>query len=246
VLFKRFFSALFFSPDEFSLETFRKVFDVYGIDLNPVGSVAEMDRLIPGRRFDLAVCDFDVPGISQLAFLQPSAKWGGVVMGLGHAAQARNLAAKRVHVILHRPLHSGLVARSLRAVYSTMARHRLINYRHKVELNLLAGTVIHHGMRQALKNATVCDLSQTGLCLRVPEPLPLGAHLSARLPLPGSEEVVAFNGKIVWSNGAGRTGIQFQGLSPLERAKLQQGLDAKLGDVFGPSWSGMKTPSEAA
>lgn len=225
---RKLFSALFLSNHRCASEGIRKLFETYGVELHCAQTAAEIDRWVRGRRVDLVLCDYDAAGATDLACLQPSTTWRGISMVIVGAQQARNLGDRRIHFTLAKPLSLDVVGRSLRASYTTMARHRFAAYRHSLALKPLAGTLEYRGKQRPLASTSIANLSQTGLCLAGPEPLPQGGAVSINFSLPDTDEILNVLGTIVWSDTSGKSGVSFRGISAEQEKRLQQSLKPRL------------------
>ena len=222
------FSALFLSNYRCASEGIRKLFGTYGIELHCAQSAADADQWVRGRRLDLVLCDYDAPGVSDLACLQPNTKWRGISMVIVGSQHARDLRSKRVHCTLAKPLSLDVLGRGLRASYTTMARHRFAAYRHSLALKPLAGTLEYRGRQRPLAYTSIANLSQTGLCLAGPEPLPQGGTVNVNFSLPDTDEILNVLGTIIWSDTSGRSGVRFRAISAEQERRLQQSLKARL------------------
>jgi PilZ domain-containing protein len=227
VALKNVFSALLLSKDGCSLYVAGKVFGEYGVELNTALSAREFEEKIRSRRLDLAVVDGDDPEAGRVTCLGPSSRWNGISILL-RGNRRMTVDGQRIHLIVPKPLRADLFSRGIKAVYSAMARHRLLTYRHPVTLRLLYARLLHHGKQRPVERATVLNLSQTGLCVSAPFSLPKGALVSANLPLPESADSVNISGTIMWSDASGRAGVQFHQLSTFERRKLEETLNRRL------------------
>lgn len=225
---RKIFSALFLSNYRCASEGIRKLFDAYGVDLLCAQTAADADQWVRGRRLDLVLCDYDAPGASDLACLQPNTKWRGISMVIVGAQHTHDLRGRRIHFTLSKPLSLDVVGRSLRASYTTMARHRLAAYRHSLALKPLAGTLEYRGRQRPLTYTSIANLSQTGLCLAGPEPLPQGGTVSVNFSLPDTDEVLNVLGTIIWSDTSGKSGVSFRRISAEQEKRLQQSLKARL------------------
>lgn len=218
------FSALLLSQDSLPLEGIRKIFSEYGIELHSAAGPAEVDAWVRRRPLDLVLCDYDAPGAPELECLQPNTHWKGISMVVLRCAAAQQARGKRIHLTLGKPLSADVLARGLKAAYTSMARNRALAYRHTVALRPLAGTVLHHGWQKPLGRAVIANLSQTGLCLAGSEPLPQGGVVSVNFPLPDTDEQVHVLGKVIWSDPTGRSGVQFSGLTSSQVKQLEDRL----------------------
>jgi CheY-like chemotaxis protein len=230
------FSSLLLAKDGCALYVVRKVFEAYGVELATVTTARELDEQLRRNRVDLVVVDYDVPGAGQVACLDPSIRWNGFVIAL-HGAQSMTMRGKRIHLVVPKPLTVDLMSRGMKALYTTMARHKLLTYRHPVTLKMLFPSMVYHGVQRPVERATVVNLSQTGLCFAAASTLPPGAIVSANLPLPESRISVNISGTIMWSDASGRAGLQFGQLSTFERKKLQDHLNSQL------PWRLLATPA---
>ena len=73
--------------------------------------------------------------------------------------------------------------------------------------------------------ASTRDLGSGGLYLNTQAELPQGAILLLRIPF-GQRQIVV-NAEVVYNNPGRGVGLQFQGLSPEDKALLQAGLAAE-------------------
>lgn len=223
---KNVFSALLLSTDTSSLSVLKKVLEEYGVTIQPSTNLSDLSQMLRRQRFDIAVLDNDLAKSSDRDCALP-ARWNGLAVllqGRGSIAFDR----RRIHLLVPKPVTADLLSRGLKALYTTMARHRLATYRHPVGVNLSYARLLYHGMPQPMDRATVVNISQTGLCLSSPKTLPAGSVVSASVPLPDSKEPVNVSGTVVWSDPSGRSGIKFHRLPGFEQKKLQDHLNPRL------------------
>jgi CheY-like chemotaxis protein len=225
---KNFFSALFLTRDDSRLEPTRKIFEEFGIELHATQSLAEVDQWVRSHRVDLVLCDCDVHGAFQLECLQPNARWRGIAMVILRGHQARELRGKRVHFMVAKPFTADVLARSVKAAYTTMAMQRFATYRHPLALKPLAGTLYYRGYQRALPHTSISNLSQTGLCLSGPEPLPQGALVTLNFLLPESDEPLYVIGTVIWSDVSGRSGVRFNRLPAQQEKRLKESLKPRV------------------
>jgi PilZ domain len=70
----------------------------------------------------------------------------------------------------------------------------------------------------------VLDLSEQGMALRAPEPLPPVQNVPLRFVLPGTSHMVEATGKVIWADDDGRAGMFFSGLTAASRDHLRNWL----------------------
>src|SRR5690242_17315908 len=92
------FAALVLSHDVDVLRIINKSLEEYGLEANVARSVREANELLKQRRFDLAVCDYDLPGADQLAYLEPTSAWRGMVFAVVRPGHLTELHGSRVHL----------------------------------------------------------------------------------------------------------------------------------------------------
>jgi hypothetical protein len=227
VALKNAFSALLLLKDGYSLSIVKKVFEEYGVELNAALNGPELAQRLRHNRFDLAVVDNDLLTAHWPLPVDLPTRWNGIALVLRGKEQLA-LQDRRVNLVIPKPITADLLSRSIKAVYTTMARRRIANYRHPVMLRLLYVRLLDHGMPRPLDRAMVLNLSQTGLCLSASQNLHPGAVVSAKIPLPDSKESLDISGTVMWSDLSGRTGLQFHRLSEFERKKLEDHLNSRL------------------
>jgi CheY-like chemotaxis protein len=227
------FSALLLLPEQTSPGAVKKVLQDFGINVHSASSVLEAAQFMRSRRLDLAIFDYDLPWVDQLACLEPSTHWRGVAVALLSQKLPNTSVGKRVHFTLPKPVNPDLLARALKASYTNMAQQRIATYRHAVAARVLSGTVNHRGWQRMLHQVNVLNLSQTGLCLNAAEPLPQGASLTMSLLLPEISYSMHASGSVIWSHSSGRTGVAFERSACPEMKRLQERLNAWLPRELG-------------
>jgi hypothetical protein len=221
------FSALLLLPEQQSLMV-KRVLQDFGIQVHSTSSISEAEQIVRSTRLDLAICDFEVPQAGELALLQPSTRWRGVSIGLMPTPRLDSSGHKRIQLRIPKPVSVDMLVRSLKASYTSMAQQRIATYRHTLPVKLVSGTLNHRGWQRTLHQASVLNLSQTGLCLNAPEPLPHGASVNMSLILPEPPASIHASGKIVWSHSSGRAGVAFDRSTCPEMKKLQDRLNTLL------------------
>jgi hypothetical protein len=196
--------------------------------LHHAQTVAQVEQWIRGRRLDLVLCDYDAPGAAQLSCLQANTRWRGISMVLAGRQHAQEIRGKRVHFTVPKPFSLDALAKGLRASYTTMASQRVASYRHTVAMKPLAGRLEYRGLQRPLAYSSIANLSQTGLCLTGPEPLPQGGTISVNFSLPGNDEVLHVMGTVIWSDASGNSGVQFNRISTQQQKLLRESLKSRL------------------
>ena len=89
--------------------------------------------------------------------------------------------------------------------------------------------LVHLEFPIGLVPAIVLDLSEQGLALQAPEPLPQVQKIPLRFALPGSARSIQATGEVIWTNHDGRAGMFFSHIAPASRKYLREWLN-KRGD----------------
>ncbi|MGZ4888385.1 MAG: PilZ domain-containing protein [Candidatus Angelobacter sp.] len=227
------FSALLLLPEEASLSVARRVMESFGICIHAASSMLEAEKILHSTRLDLAICDFDVPCAADLSLLQTSSRWRGLSIGLMPTARLDQSSHKRIQIRVPKPVSVDMLVRSLKASYTNIAQQRIATYRHTVPVKVVAGTLSHRGWQRTLHQVSVLNVSQTGLCLNAPEPLPHGASVTMSLVLPENPSSLHASGNVVWSHSSGRAGVAFDRADCPEMKKLQERLNTWLPRELG-------------
>ena len=215
------FNALLMCREQQSLRVLADAFDELEIDQEVCPSAAEALELIVQGHYSALVLDFDLPAAGQVARMARLAppKQRPVIFamidaltGIGGTFQAG------ANFVLYKPLTFEQVVRSLRAgrVFMQPDRRRLP--RQKLE----ALVYLQFGI--AALPAIVLDVSEQGLSLQSPEPLPPVQDVPFRFVLPGTTHMVEGNGDMIWVDDEGRAGVFFSRLTPASRKYLKNWL----------------------
>jgi hypothetical protein len=186
-----------------------------------------VELMSPGR-YSALVLDFDLPDAAQVARLARLAApqqrpvifaMIGAQTGIAAAFQAG------ANFVLYKPLTLEQVTRSLRAGRVFMQPDRRRSQRQKLE------GLVYLQFGVAAVPALVLDLSEQGLSLQAPEPLPEVQKVPIRFVLPGTTHMVEGNGEMIWADDEGRAGMLFSRLTPTSRKHLK-------------TWLGKRSPKK--
>lgn len=226
------FSALVLSQDRETLRVINRAFEEYGLEANVAHNVRDANELVKDQRFDLAVCDYDAPGMQQLAYLEPGSSWRGMVFALIRREQLNKVHGQRVHLTLPKPLTQGIFSKGLRAAYTTMAHERRAAFRYPVDTDVSWAELVDHDSQRELAWARVVNISRTGLCLETKELLPQHVTIHATFELPESGGLINVEGDVVWAKAPGKSGVRFHHLPATSQKRLSDWLEAKLPPEF--------------
>jgi hypothetical protein len=214
-------NALVMSRDHPSLRVLAAILDVLEIEHQPCLSSADAVELLVHGHHSALVLDFDMPGAGQVArmarTLSPQRR--PVVFGMVSAFTPVGGAFQSgVNFVLYKPLVCEQVMRSLRAGQGFMKPNPRRSPRHPLE------ALVYLQFGVAALPAIVLDLSEQGLALQAPEPLPPVQNVPLRFVLPGTSHLIEATGEVIWADDDGRAGVFFSGLTPVSRSHLRNWL----------------------
>jgi PilZ domain len=214
-------NALLVSQDRPSIRVLTALLDVLSIERQTCCSCGEaVESLVHGDHSALLI-DFDLPGAGQVARMarMASPQRRPVVFAMVSAFTPVGGAFQSgVNFVLYKPLAYEQVARSLRAGQGFMKANPRHSQRHTLE------ALVYLQLGVAPMPAIVLDLSEQGLALQAPEPLPPVQNVPLRFILPGTTHLVEATGKVIWADDDGRAGMFFSRLTPASRQHLKNWL----------------------
>ncbi|HLJ27496.1 MAG TPA: PilZ domain-containing protein [Candidatus Angelobacter sp.] len=222
------FSALVLSHDNETLRVINRAFLDCGLRADIAVNVHDANELLKDRKFDLAVCDYDIPGAEHLAYLEPGSAWRGMMFALIRQDQPIDIRGLRVHMTLPKPLTVGLFSKGLRAAYTTMAHERREAFRFALEVNASWAELVQQGEHHTLAGATIHDVSRTGMCIETTELLSQEATVNLAFELPDNGGLVNVEGEVMWTKSPGHAGIRFNHLPEASEKRLTDWLETKL------------------
>jgi len=214
-------TALLVSRDRPSLRVLTALLDVLQIEHQTCHSSADaVEWLVRGHHSALIV-DFDLVGAGQVARMAPMAtprRKPAVYAMVSAFTPVGGAFQSGVNFVLYKPLIYEQVARSLHAGQRLMRPNPRHSHRHPLEalVRLQLGT--------AALPAIMLDLSEQGLALQAPEPLPAVHNVPLHFYLPGTSHLVEGIGKVIWTDDDGRAGMFFSRLTPASRHHLKNWL----------------------
>jgi len=210
-------NALLLCRNQQSLAVLKAPLEELGIASRTCESAAETLGVLAQNHQSALVLDFDLPGAllvarvaRTLAARRPVVfAMIGMMTPVGGAIQAGE------NFVLYKPLNADQVARSLRAGQGFMQADRRRGPRHRLE------GLVYLQFGVGAMPALVLDVSEQGLALQAPEPLPPVKKVPLRFALPGTGQVVEATGEVIWSDDGGRAGVFFSRLGAASRKNLK-------------------------
>lgn len=214
-------NALLVSQDRPSLRVLGALLDVLQIEQQTCHSSGEAVEFLAHGHYSALLLDFDLPAAGQVARMarMASSQRGPVVFAMVSAfTPVGGGFPSVVNFVLYKPLAYEQVARSLHAGQRYMKPNPRHAPRHQLE------TLVYLRFGAKALPAIVLDLSEQGLALQAPEPLPQVENVPLQFVLPGTSHLVEATGKVIWAEDDGRAGMFFSRLTPASRQHLKNWL----------------------
>jgi ActR/RegA family two-component response regulator len=211
-------TALLVTRDRAALLLLRAALDVLEIDTQVCYSTEEAIAALVEQDYAAVVLDFDLPQAAQVARMSriahPARKpLVGAMVGFYTAVNGA--AECGINFVLHKPLNVEEVTRCLNASKKTMQANRRRSPRGKME------TLVHLEFEGRVVPALSHDVSEHGLALQAPEPLPYMQDVDLCFVLPGTNHKVEAHCEVIWADKDGCAGLFFTQLTPQSRKHLK-------------------------
>jgi hypothetical protein len=215
--------ALLLTKEEHTVASFNAVCGELGIQTQPGPTGANAQACFEEQKYAAIIVDFDSAEAVEKhlpALRQSRLNRNSVVVAV--ATNAKNLEKAlhcRAHFVLRRPLEDMEVRRTLRAAYDVMLADRRRQFRCSIVLPVRL-RMVRSGA--AFECSTV-NVSSNGVAIYGSMPMKAAETVDLELVLPDGFVVLA-TGLVVWDDGHGKSGINFQCRTP----EIRQALDAWL------------------
>ena len=217
-------TALLMCRNQFSLRLLTELLDQLQIEQELCLSADEAMESLVERHYAALIVDFDLPDASQVARMtrMSSAHRRPVTFAMigprTHVGESYQAGA---NFMLYKPLAAEQVMHALRAGRAFMRPDRRQSPREKLE----ALIYLQFGIAQL--PGLILDLSEQGLSLQAPEPLPAVHRVPLRFVLPGTSNMIEGTGEVIWADDEGRAGMFFSHLTADSRKHLRNWLQKR-------------------
>ena len=222
-------TALLLCGDSQTVGLIDRTFDECSISAYYCMSSSTAQTSLTQKKFDLLVLDFDDPGAAALIDFRPLDTRGfpSVVIAIARDAEVlKGALSRRVHFVLQKPFTPELMLRTLKAAYGQIVNEKRTTFRHSVRI-IADACIVDGESKIILPDATIQDVSQTGLCLQAATTIPRDATIFVDFELPDERGEVHAIGRVMWSDARGHAGVQFRFIAPLEMKNLRNWLIAR-------------------
>ncbi len=215
--------ALFLTSEESTVAGFSTVCSELGIETESRPNTQDINTRLDEQKYAAVIVDFDSPeaGEEYLPTLQHSRLNKNAVV-VAVAANAGNLERAlrcRAHFVLKRPMQDTEIRRTLRAAYDFMLVDRRYNFRCSRILPVRLRFVRSGGPFEC----STVNISSNGVAVYSSTRMKPAESVDLEVVLPDGFVVLA-SGIVVWDDGHGKSGINFQCRTP----EIRQSLDAWL------------------
>lgn len=137
-----------------------------------------------------------------------------------------------VNFVLQKPISSLNASRCFNAALNFMERERRRYYRQPVEMAVRVITE-----EKELK-AMSTNISEGGMAIILPEPLPRNGISRLRFTLPESQAALEVESEVAWANPEGRAGLRFLNVPPNSQEYLEKWLSQEMEKQISRSLDG--------
>ena len=212
------FNALVMCREQQSQQVLLAAMEVLQIEQTLSTSVPETLDLMVRKQYSALVLDFDLPHtdlVARMARLAPAQSRPVIFGMIGARTEIGATFQAGANFVLYKPLVGDQVLRSLRAGRVFMKPDRRQSSRQKLE------TLVYLQLGIVALPAMVLNLTQEGVALQAPEPLPPVQEVPLRFVLPGTTHLIEGMGEVVWADDSGRAGVLFRQLPAVSRKHLK-------------------------
>jgi DNA-binding response OmpR family regulator len=219
--------SLLISGDAALLGVLRPALENISVDVEVCAESKPGSDLLAKRKYDAVIIDCDdlEHGVDLLrAIRQTQSNARSVAFAVVNGKTTTQEAFQSgANFVLQKPLTPLHATRCLNAALNFMVREQRRYYRHPVEIPL----------RIALENnqeltATMTNLSEGGMAIRLIGKLLQGAQAQFRFTLPGVNTSLELKGQVAWADGTGHAGVRFVEVPQSSQYQLEKWLTERL------------------
>jgi c-di-GMP-binding flagellar brake protein YcgR len=210
--------SLIFSRDERTVRILKLLLADLEIEAEVVADFARAQEDLRRRKFDgiFAECE-EEEGATLLRSVKKSKHNKRSIAFALSGTEVKMGAAFEMgaHFVVHKPLVSEKVKRTLKAAHGLMMREQRSQYRHPASTHVS----VKSGSNTAF-SGSLRDLSQGGALIESVTVLRKGQPIQLRFVLPETEIPIEAVGHVSWSDPMGRAGVEFKTLPDAAQQEL--------------------------
>ncbi len=191
-------------------------------------SGASANKIVQNRKFNLLAVDWNLHGIEDLLSLKLTNSQGyrTTVVAVADDRDAVNgICAKRVDFAVPRSCVAEQLADTLESAHRLILTEKRRALRRAVSIRAFVANRMDSGNDLPIEEATLLDISRTGLSLKSKNRVEEGAKIFVYLQLPKGHGEVHIVGDAIWSDVHNRLGMKFTNIPPFEFKRLLNWLE---------------------
>lgn len=223
--------SLLLSQDPELVRVLRPTLEELSIEVELCEKAATGANVLGSNKFDAVIVDCDdlIGGLELLKGIRstPSNKNSVAFAVLnGNHTTTKDAFGMGASFVLQKPITALNASRCFHAALNLMLKERRRYFRQPVKVPVklnLDGKVLL---------ATSTNISEGGLAVILPAPLPKGAVPRLKFALPGSDIHIDVAAEVAWVDGKGFVGLRFQHLPKSSQTELDHWLDTHMEREF--------------
>lgn len=215
-----------------------------GVHLEACSGSQQAISRMTRKHYAAVIVDLDLPGadmVLRMARLAPLRKRPVAFAMLGSLGHIEAAFQHGANFVLYKPLDREQVVRSLRA-----GRGFMVGDRRRAERRPTEGLAYLGFDGQPPQPALLLDVTEDGVAIQAPLPLPASQDVSLRMVLPGQGTSVIGTAGVIWAEESGRAGLMFSYLEPASRRHLKAWLAKHNRQKHAPSAPGKQAAQKVA
>ena len=222
------FEALLVSQNLQILQRTLETMEDLSIDVDICGSPSRAVDLLTKRSVDLVILDYD-EGNGTAEIAKTLSKSGACLKTTIAALVDGSFSGEQIteagaHVLIQKPLSDNFKSDFRNLVYSRMVREWRRHPRYAIRWLVAA-----KDSKDRPVQVTMEDLSRAGVGLSFVGKLFVDDVLSFRLLLPGTNQIIRFDARVLWNLRDNRAGAVFENISTVDADALDAWLQSRYG-----------------
>jgi len=216
--------ALMVARDTSMLAIFSHAFAQRAISARSCSAEAEATSYLSCEKFEAIVADFDeISACADILANLPHPNKHVLVYAIATSEKDKECAHKLgAAFLISRPLNPATIRDAVCQGYGRMLRDGQSYFRWPVEL-----PVSIRRASGAVLQSTTMNLSRSGMAIRGSAALSIGEEIGVGFAIPNSDVFVAANGRVIWDDKHGKSGISFVCTNPHVEGRFAEWLDDK-------------------
>jgi CheY-like chemotaxis protein len=212
--------CLLLSQDDRAVRLLRLLLDDLFIQVDHCTELLTAQEQLWQQKFDGVIADCELKGGAELIRTMRKSKHNQRSIAFavtGNEIKMGTAFEIGAHFVIHKPLITERVKRTLNAAHGLMMREKRLHFRHPAQ----APVKLRLGHDRVL-SGSLCDLSQHGALIDCGSVLKKNLPVRLSFTLPDTSFAMEISGRVTWAHPSGRAGVLFESLADDARARLLQ------------------------